>query len=171
MFKKCLKNKNHQKLSFQMTVRIVMFLYILLIMGLCFSPQKTIPGVSTPNIINYGKLYFLLVPFNSIVSLKELTTSWHVMVVIGQNVSNIFLLYPLGLCFYILSNKCWSYRTVCLTGLCLSGFIEAMQLVLDFLFDFNRVFEVDDLWTNALGFLLAYMSVKLFKKRIPSKGA
>ena len=46
--------------------------------------------------------------------------------------------------------------------LCLgmSVWIELSQIVLDLLFDFNRVFEIDDLWTNTLGGYLAYLCFK-----------
>jgi len=42
----------------------------------------------------------------------------------------------------------------------MSVWIELSQIVLDLLFDFNRVFEIDDLWTNALGGYLAYLCFK-----------
>ena len=42
--------------------------------------------------------------------------------------------------------------------------IECTQLVLDFFFDFNRVFEIDDLWTNTLGGYLAWLLYKLLDK-------
>ena len=42
--------------------------------------------------------------------------------------------------------------------------IECTQLVLDFFFDFNRVFEIDDLWTNTLGGYLAWLLYKQLHK-------
>ncbi|WP_080710478.1 VanZ family protein [Streptococcus mitis] len=42
--------------------------------------------------------------------------------------------------------------------------IECTQLVLDFFFDFNRVFEIDDLWTNTLGGYLAWLLYKRLHK-------
>ena len=33
--------------------------------------------------------------------------------------------------------------------------IETIQLLVDLLYNANRVFEIDDLWTNSLGGLLA----------------
>ncbi len=42
----------------------------------------------------------------------------------------------------------------------LSLSIELTQIVLDLLIDANRVFELDDLWTNTLGGLLAYLTYR-----------
>lgn len=42
--------------------------------------------------------------------------------------------------------------------------IECTQLILDFFFDFNRVFEIDDLWTNTLGGYLAWLLYKRLHK-------
>ncbi|AXJ13629.1 hypothetical protein Sp14A_17220 [Streptococcus pluranimalium] len=47
----------------------------------------------------------------------------------------------------------------------MSAFIEVTQLLLDLLFEFNRVFEIDDLWTNALGVFLSYLTVKWLKNK------
>lgn len=46
--------------------------------------------------------------------------------------------------------------------------IETTQAILDLLFDFNRVFEVDDLITNTLGGVLAYLLYKIVKNNIDS---
>ncbi|WP_161940927.1 VanZ family protein, partial [Streptococcus suis] len=51
---------------------------------------------------------------------------------------------------------------------CISLFIESTQLLLDLLIDAQRVFEVDDLWTNTLGGVLAYLVYKLTKKLVAS---
>ncbi|MGG6495876.1 UNVERIFIED_CONTAM: VanZ family protein, partial [Bacteroidetes bacterium 56_B9] len=45
-----------------------------------------------------------------------------------------------------------------------SLFIECTQLLLDLLIDAQRVFEVDDLWTNTLGGVLAYGLYRLIVK-------
>ncbi|WP_409119631.1 VanZ family protein [Streptomyces acidiscabies] len=48
--------------------------------------------------------------------------------------------------------------------------MEFTQLILDLLIDAGRVVEVDDLWTNSLGGLLAYwtylMAMKFVQKKI-----
>lgn len=43
----------------------------------------------------------------------------------------------------------------------MSLFIECTQILLDILVDGNRVFEIDDLWTNTLGGYLAFCCIKL----------
>ncbi|CCK19350.1 hypothetical protein BN193_03990 [Lactococcus raffinolactis 4877] len=42
--------------------------------------------------------------------------------------------------------------------------IETTQVILDLLFNFNRVFEVDDLITNTLGGVLAYLLYQLVRR-------
>ena len=44
--------------------------------------------------------------------------------------------------------------------------IEVGQVILDLLIDANRVFELDDLWTNTLGGLLALAAYRLLVKLI-----
>ena len=42
--------------------------------------------------------------------------------------------------------------------------IEATQILLDLLINANRVFEIDDLWTNTLGGYLAWRAFQLGQK-------
>ena len=51
----------------------------------------------------------------------------------------------------------------------LSLFIECTQLLLDLLINAERVFEVDDLWTNTLGGVLAYGTYLLMMKYVKEK--
>lgn len=44
--------------------------------------------------------------------------------------------------------------------------IEVGQVILDLLIDANRVFELDDLWTNTLGGLVALGVYRLLVKLI-----
>ena len=43
------------------------------------------------------------------------------------------------------------------------------QVLLDLLFNANRVFELDDLWTNTLGAYLAYIGFQYFRARLLAK--
>lgn len=158
-------NENYRK-----PIYVALLIYACLIGIMCFVPQSSIAGITTPNIIYFGRLRLLLVPFNSFVNFNELDTFWEKSWVVGQNIANVFLLYPLGICIHLLWDKWSTPRKALLLGFCVSVFIETTQLVLDLLFDFNRVFEVDDLWTNALGVFLAYLTIKWLKnKRLSNK--
>ena len=53
------------------------------------------------------------------------------------------------------------------TGLVL--WIECSQVLLDLLFNANRVFELDDLWTNTLGAYLAYLGFQYCRARLLAK--
>ena len=50
-------------------------LYSLFIVCFCFTPQPQLPtGVETPGIQTFGRLVFLLTPFNSLWKLGEVTS-------------------------------------------------------------------------------------------------
>lgn len=136
--------------------------YALAICVMCFSPQQQISNVRTPGIFYLGRVPFLLTPFNTLLRLAEIDTWSSLVWIAGQNLVNIFLLYPLvlGLCLLYPSQA--TYSRAWRLGLGLSLFIETGQIVLDLLFDFNRVFELDDLWTNTLGAVLAYLTFQVW---------
>ncbi|MGV3051253.1 VanZ family protein [Streptococcus hyovaginalis] len=164
-FNHMLDHRAQLKSGYRPIVFGCLILYLGFVMALCFSPQADIVGVSTPNIIYWGRLRLLLVPFNTLISFSRLETAWEVVWVTIQNLLNIFLLYPLAFAFYLLRQKWYSFKQALLLGLCLSACIEITQLALDLAFDFNRVFEIDDLWTNALGVGLAYLSVHAIRRK------
>lgn len=150
---------------------LVAGLYCLLIILMCFLPADWYPSYkafSTPGMLQVGRFYFLLTPFNSLVHGGELTSPSDFFWVVAQNISNIFLLYPLVLCLVFLSEQWQSLRAVVKYSFCMSLTIECTQLLLDFLFDAGRVFEVDDLWTNTLGGLLAYGTYRIWLTLYPT---
>lgn len=131
-------------------------IYILYLCFLCFSPQPfNIDGVETPNIIYYGRLRLLLVPFNSLVGIGQLDSVFEVFWVFAQNVTNIFLIFPLMLGLIWIFPKLRQWMRAWLLAFGISLTIETTQLLVDLLYNANRVFEIDDLWTNSLGGLLA----------------
>ena len=140
-------------------------LYSLCIVCFCFTPQPQLPtGVETPGIQHLGRLVFLLTPFNSLWKLGEITSLLQLFWIILQNALNILLFFPLIFQLLYLNPKLRKTKRVILFSFLLSLGIECTQLVLDFFFDFNRVFEIDDLWTNTLGGYLAWVLYKLLYK-------
>ena len=140
-------------------------LYSLCIVCFCFTPQPQLPtGVETPGIQTFGRLVFLLTPFNSLWKLGEVTSLGQVIWIFLQNILNVFLLFPLIFQLLYLIPSLRKTKRVILFSFLLSLSIECTQLVLDFFFDFNRVFEIDDLWTNTLGGYLAWLLYKLLHK-------
>ena len=140
-------------------------LYSLCIVCFCFTPQPQLPtGVETPGIQTFGRLVFLLTPFNSLWNLGEVTSPLQLFWIFLQNALNILLLFPLIFQLLYLIPALRKTKRVILFSLLLSLSIECTQLVLDFFFDFNRVFEIDDLWTNTLGGYLAWVLYKLLHK-------
>ena len=133
-------------------------LYSLCIVCFCFTPQPQLPtGVETPGIQTFGRLVFLLTPLNSLWNLGEVTSLGQVIWIFLQNILNVFLLFPLVFQLIYLCPNLRQTKKIILLSFLLSLGIECTQLVLDFLFDFNRVFEIDDLWTNTLGGYLAWV--------------
>lgn len=133
--------------------------YALAIVFMCFLPQSWYPqykDFETPGIVQIGRLYLLPTPFNSVVNGDQVDSLYDLWLIILQNLTNIFLLFPLVLALVFLFEKWRSLRTAALYSFCLSLSIELTQLLLDLLIDAERVFEVDDLWTNTLGGILAY---------------
>ena len=140
-------------------------LYSLCIVCFCFTPQPQLPtGVETPGIQTFGRLVFLLTPFNSLWNLGEVTSPIQLFWIFLQNALNILLLFPLIFQLLYLIPALRKTKRVILFSFLLSLSIECTQLVLDFFFDFNRVFEIDDLWTNTLGGYLAWVLYKLLHK-------
>lgn len=140
-------------------------LYSLCIVCFCFTPQPQFPtGVETPGIQTIGRLVFLLTPFNSLWNLGEVTSPLQLFWIFLQNALNVLLLFPLVFQLLYLIPALRKTKRVILLSLLLSLSIECTQLVLDFFFDFNRVFEIDDLWTNTLGGYLARVLYKLLHK-------
>ena len=140
-------------------------LYSLCIVCFCFTPQPQLPtGVETPGIQTIGRLVFLLTPFNSLWNLGEVTSFLQLFWIFLQNALNILLLFPLIFQLLYLIPALRKTKRVILLSFLLSLGIECTQLALDFFFDFNRVFEIDDLWTNTLGGHLAWLLYKLLHK-------
>ncbi|HFI0327331.1 TPA: VanZ family protein [Streptococcus suis] len=143
--------------------------YALAIVLLCFLPQTWYPqykDFSTPGIIQIGRLYLLPTPFNSIVNGDKVDSLADLGWIFLQNLTNIFLLFPLVFLLLFLFEKWRSLRAVIRYSFCMSLFIESTQLLLDLLIDAGRVFEVDDLWTNTLGGVLAYLLFTNLQKGI-----
>ena len=156
----------------QRWAKIMAGAYALAIVCMCFLPQSWYPqykDFETPGIVQIGRLYLLPTPFNSIINGDKVDSLYELWLIILQNLTNIFLLYPLVLAFLFLSEKWRSLRAVMRYSFGLSLFIEWTQLLLDLLINAERVFEVDDLWTNTLGGILAYGTYLLMMKYVKEK--
>ena len=145
----------------ELILRLGVAVYGLCIICFCFTPQPQLPtGVETPGIQTFGRLVFLLTPLNSLWNLGEVTSLLQLFWIFLQNALNILLLFPLIFQLLYLMPGLRNTKKVILFSFLLSLGIECTQLVLDFFFDFNRVFEIDDLWTNTLGGYLAWLLYK-----------
>ena len=144
-------------------------LYIVLLCLMCFLPQVPEKGMETPGIQQFGRVVVLLIPFNSLVNLGQITSLLQLIKVFVQNVMNIFLLGPLIFQLLWLFPKLRSTKRVLFASFAISLFIECTQILLDILIDANRVFEIDDLWTNTLGGYLAFLFYKFLVKQLSNK--
>ncbi|RGN67081.1 VanZ family protein [Streptococcus anginosus] len=161
-----LKLNNLLKTDGELTVKGRIFLtwgsifYILLLCLMCFLPQVPEKGMETPGIQQFGRIVVLLIPFNSFINLGQITSLYQLIKVFVQNVMNIFLLSPLIFQLLWLFPKLRSTKRLLFVSFAISLFIECTQILLDILIDANRVFEIDDLWTNTLGGYLAFLLYK-----------
>lgn len=161
-----LKFSNLLKTDGELTVRGRTFLtwgsmfYIFLLCLMCFLPQVPEKGMETPGIQQFGRIVVLLIPFNSFINLGQITSLYQLIKVFVQNVMNIFLLSPLIFQLLWLFSNLRNTKRVLSVSFAISLFIECTQILLDILIDANRVFEIDDLWTNTLGGYLAFLLYK-----------
>lgn len=147
--------------------RMLVCAYLLCLVFLCWTPQYgLVEGVETPGIQHFGRVVVLLTPFNSLTNFNQLDSLKEIVFVLGQNVTNIFLLSPLILGLLALHPRFRSWQKVLVATLAMSLTIEVGQVILDLLIDANRVFELDDLWTNTLGGLVALGVYHLLVKLI-----
>ena len=170
-----LKLNNLLKTDGELTVKRRTFLtwgsilYILLLCLMCFLPQVPEKGMETPGIQQFGRIVVLLIPFNSFINLGQITSFFQLIKVFVQNIMNIFLLSPLIFQLLWLFPKMRSAKRVLFASFSMSLFIESTQILLDILIDANRVFEIDDLWTNTLGGYLAFLFYKFLVKQLSNK--
>lgn len=170
-----LKLNNLLKTDGELTVKGRTFLtwgsifYILLLCLMCFLPQVPEKGMETPGIQQFGRIVVLLIPFNSFINLGQITSFFQLIKVFVQNIMNIFLLSPLIFQLLWLFPKMRSAKRVLFASFSMSLFIECTQILLDILIDANRVFEIDDLWTNTLGGYLAFLFYKFLVKQFSNK--
>ena len=170
-----LKLNNLLKTDGELTVKGCTFLtwgsifYILLLCLMCFLPQVPEKGMETPGIQQFGRIVVLLIPFNSFINLGQITSFFQLIKVFVQNIMNIFLLSPLIFQLLWLFPKLRSTKRVLFASFAISLFIECTQILLDILIDANRVFEIDDLWTNTLGGYLAFLFYKFLVKQLSNK--
>ena len=140
--------------------------YFLLLCMMCFIPQVPDPDMQTPGIQYFGRIVVLLVPFNSFVNIGEITSWIQLVKVFIQNLANIFLLSPLIFQLLWLFPKLRKTEKVVWRSFGISLSIEVAQILLDLLINANRVFEIDDLWTNTLGGYLAWRTFQFYRKKI-----
>lgn len=150
-------------------VQFVMGIYLLFIVYICFGPQHQIDGLETPGIMHIGRVVVLLTPFNSLVNLGEVENFRQLFWVLAQNIVNMFLLYPLLFGMLCLETSLRQLKKMIQLAFFMSLSIELTQVLLDLLINANRVFEVDDLWTNTLGGVFAYYSFLALQKQIQRK--
>ena len=170
-----LKLNNLLKTDGELTVKGRTFLtwgsifYILLLCLMCFLPQVPEKGMETPGIQQFGRIVVLLIPFNSFVNLGQIISLLQLIKVFVQNGMNVFLLSPLIFQLLWLFSNLRNTKRVLSVSFAISLFIECTQILLDILIDANRVFEIDDLWTNTLGGYLAFLFYKFLVKQLSNK--
>lgn len=108
--------------------------------------------------------YVQLIPFKTIIeSIKHQNYV--------QIWGNIILFMPLSVYFTILNKraKFFWYSLIC--GFAITFTIESIQLLIDYVTHYsNKVFDVDDLILNTIGFVLGWLLVKRLAKKLNENG-
>lgn len=152
---------------YQKIIKGLAIAYVIAICLMCFLPQSVYPSiknVETPGIQHFGRVTTILMPFNTLVHFGKIPNPQDMLIIILQNVANIFLLFPLVFALCLLVPSIRQFKKVLLISFCMSLSIETTQAILDLLFNFDRVFEIDDLITNTVGGILAYLAYKLLRR-------
>lgn len=70
---------------------------------------------------------------------------------------NILMFVPLGIMLPLLFKKCEKFYITYFLGLCMTIFIEVLQLISK-----RGIFEIDDIINNALGCMIGYGTIMIF---------
>ena len=99
--------------------QVLVCAYLLCLVLLCWTPQYgLVEGVETPGIQHFGRVVVLLTPFNSLTNFYQLDSLKEIVFVLGQNVTNIFLLSPLILGLLALYPRFRSWKNGPFSDLC-----------------------------------------------------
>jgi glycopeptide antibiotics resistance protein len=86
-----------------------------------------------------------------------------------QSIGNFVLLMPLGFLLPILFKKMRSVGKITLAGFSFSFAIETIQLVLNYFYLGNRLFDCSDLLLNTAGCLLGWLIFSYFSRHFSSE--
>ncbi|WP_251575041.1 VanZ family protein [Limosilactobacillus agrestimuris] len=129
------------------------FCYFVIILRLCLTPIS-FSFISADRNLRY----FHGVPYN-LIPFQQLDLEWFL---------NIIMTIPLGILLYLIGRKSPFVVILCLSLLS-SFFIEGNQFVCDFLFQIDRVADIDDIITNTLGGIIGFYGLKLFDRGVIDK--
>ncbi|MCH4167776.1 MAG: VanZ family protein [Streptococcaceae bacterium] len=142
--------------------KILIALYLMILVLLCWLPAKTYPGqfgnFNYPNIKNTGRLWYQIIPLNSVYY------SFTSPKVFLQSFFNILMTIPLTFLFAVALPKYRDLKNAFLLAFTISFVIEFGQAILDVTVQLNRIVDVDDLIFNTIGGLLGYALFNLTKK-------
>lgn len=118
----------------------------------------TVAGTTTVYAIKWGSNGINLIPFHTIKaylpSLSHIFSSGYVVGNINI-LGNIFIFSPLGIFLPLIYRKLDSYPKIALTGVCVSCFIETMQLFV------GRSTDIDDVILNVTGVMVGYILYRI----------
>lgn len=160
----CIHYKNHHWTKEKIFLRTLFYMYLTLLIGVTFFPI-IIDGSHGQGVIFQWQL------FDFWEGMKKDIEHGHWMIPLKQIGGNFVLLMPFSIFLPMLTKKPKSFGSACIFGFFLSLFIETLQGFLSyFVFSSHyKIFDVDDLWLNALGFLVGYAVYRLFIKYFPKK--
>lgn len=140
------------------------FFYIVAILAVTLFP---IPIEDRSDYINAGiELNNNFIPLSSI---YEIVSDRPFYVILRQIGGNLILLLPLGFFVPLLWKNRRTFWKAFQVGLLTTLSIESLQLFISYLLGYTyKIFDVDDLILNSLGFILGLILFKTYQKLIPN---
>lgn len=134
--------------------------YLLCLIKLVFFP---IAIYNHPELIDSSP-YVQLIPFKSII--KAINYENYIQVW-----GNIILLIPLSVYWTILNKRAKFFGYSLIFGFSITLTIELTQLLIDYLTHFsNKIFDIDDIISNNIGFMLGWFLTKRLSKKLNEHG-
>lgn len=153
------KIRRNRKTTIYHEIGVISFLLFLTAL---FS-QTIITSLYTGPVVNQLFTAINLTPFRVFQdTYYAITVNNHWQPFIINFLGNICIFIPIGFLVPLLWRSFEHFWKVSLLGLCISFFIETIQLTQ------LRSTDIDDLWLNTLGSIIGYLLFKLIKNKFPN---
>lgn len=148
------KLKVNQRLTFFRVVGVALFLiYIYCLLNLTWFPIEIFTHSDGVYQLGLGKQYMISL---SVLAMHEYS--------LYQLVGNLVMLLPLSIFVaYLWPDKLSDFKANMLFGLLIAFLIEMVQLIMNYFYLGNRIFDINDLILNTVGYLVGFIFYEVTK--------